>query len=361
MRRGACLEDGRRPVNGDKEASAAPSLADERLLPSREKVPEGGMRGRLRSCATLPRRPVKLALLAWLAASPAFAQESGRQVCLDLGAQLNRELPKAPDSLHLNNDLFLAARKGCLPELKRTLAAGASRLARDREGDTALAAAARAGRLEVVETLIAGATPQEARQIDMADARGASPLMLAIHAGRRQVAAALLAAGAKVDAIDAMGETALAEAAFAADEELGLRLIEAHADPATVDRYGKSPICYAAARGAAKLVERLLDAGVDVNARYGHELTALMWAAGFPDNTPSDHAVATLKRLIARGAKLDLVDDRGRSALMTAAAANRIETAKALIAAGADRALKDSGGKTALDLAPTEEMQALLR
>ncbi len=360
MRRGACLEDGRRPINGDKGASAAAALADERLLPSREKVPEGGMRGRLRSCATLPRRPVKLALLACLAVAPAQAQE-GRQVCLDLGAQLDRELPQQPDSLHLNNDLFVAARKGCLSELKRTLAAGASRLARDREGDTALAAAARAGRLEVVETLIAGATPQEARQLDMVDARGASPLMLAIHAGRRQVAAALLAAGAKVDAIDAMGETALAEAAFAADEDLGARLIEAHADPATVDRYGKAPICYAAARGAAKLVARLLDAGVDVNARYGHELTALMWAAGFPDNTPSDHAVATLQLLIARGAKLDLVDDRGRSALMTAAAANRGETAKALIAAGADRGLKDAQGKTALDLAPTEEMRALLR
>ena len=185
--------------------------------------------------------------------------------------------------------------------------------------------------------------------------------MLAIHAGRAKVAEALLAAGAKADAVDAMGETALAEAAYAGDEAIGALLIAKGADPATLDRYGKSPICYAAARGAAGLVARMLDAGVDVNKAYGHGLTAPMWAAGFSDLAPAAGAVAALRLMIARGAKLDLVDDRGRSALMTAAALNRYETAKVLLEAGADRALRDGAGKSAFDLAGTEEMRALLR
>jgi ankyrin repeat protein len=85
-----------------------------------------------------------------------------------------------------------------------------------------------------------------------------------------------------------------------------------------------------------------------------------MWAAGSPDQTPSERAIATVKLLITRGAKLDFVDDRGRSALMIAAALNRFETARALIAAGADPTLRDKAGKSAADLATTEEMRALL-
>ena len=168
-------------------------------------------------------------------------------------------------------------------------------------------------------------------------------------------------AGADVDAVNAQGQTPLSEAAYAADAATGARLLAKGAKAGTVDRSGKAPIGYAAARGAARLVELMLDAGVDVNAAYGHGLTAAMWAAGFPDLTPTADAVATLKLLIARGAKLDAVDDRGRSALMIAAALNRFETARLLREAGADLGLRDKSGRTAAELAATEEMRDLLK
>jgi len=301
-----------------------------------------------------------LALALLIAATAAQAEEPAppsAQVCSAFRASLDTALASAPDSLRLSSLLFEAARKGCAPALVRLLEAGASRLSRDREGDTALAIAARAGRGPVVDALLSGAKPEERRQIDMTDARGSTPLMLAIHAGRRAVARALLEAGASVDAINAQGETPLSEAAYGADEDTADMLLQKGAKPDTLDRYGKSPICYAAARGAARLVGRLIDAGVDPNARYGGDLTALMWAAGFPDITPADHAAATVRLLIARHAKLDLVDDRGRSALMIAAGLHRFETAQALLEAGADRTLRDKQGKTAADLAATEEMR----
>jgi ankyrin repeat protein len=302
------------------------------------------------------------ALLLSLAAAPALAQEApSNQVCVELSSRLDRELANDPDSLQLNNLLIEAAHKGCAPSLRRLLKAGASRLARNREGDTALAAAARAGRGAIVSALLSDAAAQERRELDMPDARGSTPLMLAIHAGRSRLAETLMEAGADVNASNALGETALAEAAFAADEDVGAKLLSKGAKPDTVDRYGKAPICYAAARGASRLVEKLLDSGVDVDARYGNGLTALMWAAGFSDLAPASRAAETVKLIIARGAKLDLVDNRGRSALMIAAALNRYETARVLRDAGADRSLRDKQGKTAADLAGTDEMRNLLR
>ena len=305
-----------------------------------------------------------LTLLGAIAAGRASAEapaEPSERVCNDFRARMEKSLAAAPDSLQVNNLLFEAAHDGCARSLGALFAAGASRLARDREGATALAIAARAGRKPVVEALLAGASAEEARELEAPDAHGATPLMLSIHAGRPEVARLLLAAGARVDAIDAHGETALSEAAFAADEDIGDLLLQHGAKPDAADRYGKTPICYAAARGAARLVGRLIEAGVDPNATYGNNLTALMWAAGHPDLTAPERAAAVVRLLIARGARLDLVDDRGRSALMIAAALNRFETAKALIEAGADRTIKDKSGKTAADLAATEEMRALVR
>ena len=290
--------------------------------------------------------------LALVLAGPAAATPA----CGEFDAALDQRLARDPSSLEVNTLLFEAAGAGCAEALPRLFVAGASRLARDREGDTALGIAARAGRTAVVETLLS----EEKRQLDLADARGATPLMLAIHSGRGAIARRLLEAGAAVDAADRQGETALSEAAFAADEEIGLALLEKGARADTRDRTGNRPLCYAAARGALKLTAALIDAGGGADARCGGETTALMWAAGHPDLTRTELAVATTKLLLSRGADMDTTDDRGRSALMIAAALNRFETARVLLDAGADRKLRDKGGATAADLATTPEMRALV-
>ena len=63
---------------------------------------------------------------------------------------------------------------------------------------------------------------------------------------------------------------------------------------------------YAAGRAYAPIVGALIDAGVDVNRRYGHGLTALMWAAGHDASAGVDDVDATLKLLVDRGAQRDL-------------------------------------------------------
>ena len=55
---------------------------------------------------------------------------------------------------------------------------------------------------------------------------------------------------------------------------------------------------YAAGRAYAPVVELLIAAGVDVNRRYAHGLTALMWAAGHDASAGVEDVGATLKTLI---------------------------------------------------------------
>ena len=305
-----------------------------------------------------------LVLLAALAApGSAWAQENTEPspiACRDFKADMSRALEARPDSLQVNNLLFEAAKKGCVGALDKLFAAHASRLARDRGGNTALSIAARAGRVGFVKALLADVSKEESRQLDEANITGSTPLMQAAFGNRLEVAKLFIEAGAEVNAVNKQGETALSAAAFAGNTELAKLLLEHKAKPDTVDETGKGVIVYAAARGAADVVERLLDAGVDVNARYRSDLTALMWAAGHADIVATEAGVNTVKLLLSRGAKVGDVDDRGRDALMIAAGLGHAAIARVLLDAGANREARDKQGRKAVDLAGTADVKALL-
>jgi ankyrin repeat protein len=273
---------------------------------------------------------------------------------------MTRALASEPDALQVNNLLFEAARKGCVGALPTLFDAHASPLARDRGGNTALALAARAGRVEFLKALLAGAAKDVRGQLDARNVVGSTPLTQAAFANRLEAAKLLIAAGADVQAANRQGETALSDAAFTGNFELAELLLSRGAKPDAIDATGKSPIVYAAARGAADIVEKLLDAGIDVNARYANHLTALMWAAGHADNVATEAGVRAVKLLLARGARIDDVDDRGRSALMIAAGLGHAAIVGVLLEAGADKTARDKFGQTAWDLAGTDEVKARL-
>ena len=66
-------------------------------------------------------------------------------------------------------------------------------------------------------------------------------------------------------------------------------------------------VIYAAAAGHSHIVKYLLEKGVEVDQRYHHELTALMWASGM-----NQRSVVAL--LLSQGADMTLRDDRGKTA-----------------------------------------------
>ena len=101
----------------------------------------------------------------------------------------------------------------------------------------------------------------------------------------------------------------------------------------------------------AGIVGMLHAAGVDVNLALGNDLTALMWAAGFSNDVPPTEGLATVSLLLDLGAEVNRRDNRGRTALMTAAERDYAEVVGALVKAGARPGIEDNEGKTARDLA----------
>ena len=126
--------------------------------------------------------------------------------------------------------------------------------------------------------------------------------------------------------------------------------MEKGADPKAIDDTQKTAIVYAAGRGFSAVTRLLLDHGIDVNARYGNDLTVLMWAAGYSAEAGVKDVEEVMTLLIDRGAHLDDQDNRGRTALMIAAELGHAAAVDVLLARGADKSLKDMQGKTAGDL-----------
>ena len=65
---------------------------------------------------------------------------------------------------------------------------------------------------------------------------------------------------------------------------------------------------YAAGEGHTAIVMLLLARGVDPNAVYAHDLTALMWAAGYG-------RTETMRRCSTPARDADPKDDRGKTAI----------------------------------------------
>ena len=227
--------------------------------------------------------------------------------CVDL-AQAIAAL-KEGDQFQETTELFTAARRGCETEAQKLLNLGAAIDARDREGATALARAAEAGKLKLVNLLLSRGANVNARAVN-----GSTPLFYATQEDRANIVGVLLERGADPNLTGRSGLSPLEAAAYNDSPNIAKLLLQHGAKPDAPDENGKGAMIYAAGRGNTPVVALLLDAGVDVNRRYGHNLTALMWAAGHDAAAGSQDIEATVKLLLARGAKADMKDDRGMTA-----------------------------------------------
>lgn len=251
--------------------------------------------------------------------------------------------------------LFGAADNDCPALVPRLIAAGASVSARDRTGGTALTHAARAGRVDMVRLLVASGA-----EVDQRDIGGATPLSIAIETNHGAAARALIDAGADVGLAGHAGVTPLIAAAYNGNLVVLDALLGHKANPATTDGTGKTALLYAAARGFPSIVTRLLDAGIDVNTVYANGLTVLSWAAGYSEDVPTAEGVTLVTRLLERGAKTDIADDRGQTPLMIAAAMDHAEVIDILLAHGANLQARDASGKNAVDLASSDVLRTKL-
>ena len=251
-------------------------------------------------------------------------------------------------------------------------------------GDGALVKAIDAGDLQSVRALIKSGTDVNARSGD-----GSTPLLWAAHTSNLDIARALVAAKASVDAANDFGVTPLLEASRNGDASMVDLLLRAGADPKRTHPEGETPLLSAARAGSVPTVRLLLARGVDVNAAENfQQTTALMWAsaeghldvvdllleAGADPNRQghvtslatrhnADHPTggftalmfaarngneAMVRKLLARGANINLKNGDGASAAMIAIYNDRFDVAASLIEAGSD--VKDGSLYVAVEM-----------
>jgi len=112
------------------------------------------------------------------------------------------------------------------------------------------------------------------------------------------------------------------------------------------DETGWTALMLAAICDHADAVSMLLNAGAAPNQKDSHGDTALIGSASLNYHQNKDAAV--LRLLLAKGAKVDLTNDAGESALMWAANAGYPLGVQVLLKAGADPQRKDQSGHNAL-------------
>jgi uncharacterized protein len=292
--------------------------------------------------------------IALLSVAPANCIAADSERCQELNRRFQVAKPQIT-AIEVSSTLFSAADANCIALATELLNDGASVDARDRLGARPLSHAARFGHVEMVDLLVARGAPVDARNL-----AGATALYFAAEGGHLPAVQRLVERGADVNLTGRSGISPVAAAAYAGSDPIVEILLAHGADERAADETGKPPIVYAAARARLDIVKRLLARNIDINARYPHDLTLLMWASGPDEKVSEADAIKVATYLLDAGAQIDDRDARGRTALMIAAEGGHAELVALLLARGADPAIKDRAGKRAADLTSLSSLRERL-
>jgi len=214
----------------------------------------------------------------------------------------------------LDSDLLIAASEGDAANVRLLLSMTANANSKNEDGDTALLLAIRRDRtLDTVKALLDG--------------------------------------NADVNARNNKNSTALMFSANNNDSELTHLLLEKGADVNAEDNDKRTPLNFSR---IPEITDLLLDRGADINQQDDSGYSALIIASLNKSTLPN------AKLLLSRGAKLELRNNYGDSALTKAAADDDAELVRILLDNGANVDARNSAGDTPLLLSRSPDVIKLL-
>jgi ankyrin repeat protein len=256
-------------------------------------------------------------------------------------------------------------------------------------GRTALHWAALHGSIDVVDSLLT----VQGLDIDVCDEVGDTPLLLASRAGRTNVLRTLVGRRCDVNARGELGRTALHWVVLAGDHDaVDCLLAVDHLNVSLPDQSGCTPLLLAAANHRYAEMTAIIHAAAlraDVNWRGSDGRTALHWICktgntdlvrelvavhadpNIRDNSSDTalllavkerHVAAALELIVSGGADIHCADaTNGRQALHYAAEFGLTELIRALIDGGSDVSSTDNDGRTALVLSAMNGHEEIVR
>jgi ankyrin repeat protein len=386
----------RAEIEQHKADAAAAAAAAERAHKEAERAQKEAERAAAEHLAEEARKVAEAEARARAAAEKAAAEraEAARRAEAERrAAAANKDAREAAARADAEN--FARLPQG---ERDKAMRAALGPAAARTKGKQLLAACADRDAAAALQLISEGADP------DCVDGDGTSPLMFAsIYEALDGVAARLVAAGAKLDLVDKGGNSALVWACCNKHAAAALLIVEAGASLNQVDRGGKSALDWASeeglaavaaairARGGRTAVESVGDADKAMRAALrpaaarakGEQLVAacarrdaaaalqLISEGADPDCVDGDGTSPLMfasineeldgvaARLVAAGAKLNLANRWGHSALIYACSGNHAATALLLVEAGAALNQIDGGGKSARDHANERGLAAV--
>ncbi len=284
-----------------------------------------------------------------------FAARKGHVEFLEQLFTTVPDLEVDPQDTDGKTPLHLAAVAGHLETIRVLQARGAQQNVEDSSKNLPIHYAAWDGHVEVVEHFVSdanintqgynGRTPliisalrghenitrlllaRKAR-VELDDDDGTTPLMNAVQMNQVTIAKLLIENGANVHAKDNEHRTILHRAARNGDYDLVKLLLDRNCDARAVTKFGDTPFLDAVYSNNLKVVDLFAEREVDGSSDQNNLGTTCVHAAAEEGN------LQMLVRLLNAGAKPDLIDRIGRSALLVAAMEGRHAVIQPLLSLG---------------------------